>query len=125
MLHSYISYINRFRAVSNSLKEPITVDSSVKLSVGYIAHLCKVGEILETILLTQHNLDQMEKFVDFVQAENDLDAIEKLLSNEFQSSAVKLRPGSGRMSSTFIGTDENRDIGQLIQLREIQNFSKT
>lgn len=62
--------------------EQITVDSSVKLSVGYIAHLCKVGEILETILLTQHNLDQMEKFVDFVQAESDLDAIEKLMSNE-------------------------------------------
>ena len=79
---SYISYINCFQTVSNSLKEPITVDSSVKLSVGYIAHLCKVGEILETILLTQHNLDQMEKFVDFVQAEDDLDAIEKLLSNE-------------------------------------------
>ena len=78
---SYITYIISFQTVSNSHKEPITVDSSVKLSVGYIAHLCKVGEILETILLTQHNLDQMEKFVDFVQAEDDLDAIEKLLSS--------------------------------------------
>ena len=44
-------------------KKTISPDSIVKLSVGYIAHLCKVGEILETILLTQHNLDQMDKFL--------------------------------------------------------------
>jgi len=58
----------------------LTADSPVTVSIGYIAHLAKVGEILEMILLAQHNLDQMERFVAFITAKDtDLTAVEALL----------------------------------------------
>jgi len=59
----------------------ISEDSSVDLSVGYVTHLCKVGEILETMLLVQHNTNQMERFLNFVSNEKevDLDSISKLI----------------------------------------------
>ena len=43
----------------------------VELSVGYITHLCKVGEILESILLVQHNMDQMERFLEFLSSKTE------------------------------------------------------
>ena len=60
--------------------DKLSPDSPVTVSIGYIAHLAKVGEILEMILLTQHNLDQMERFVAFITAnDTDLDVVEALL----------------------------------------------
>ena len=41
----------------------ISSDSSVDYSLSYIYHLCKVKELLEPIVLVQHNMDQMEKFI--------------------------------------------------------------
>lgn len=51
------------------------------MSVGYVTHLCKVGEILETMLLVQHNTDQMERFLDFISNvdEIDFDSISELI----------------------------------------------
>ena len=43
-------------------KENICEDSCIDYSLGYLYHLVKVKELLEPILLTQHNLDQMENF---------------------------------------------------------------
>ena len=43
-------------------KENICEDSCIDYSIGYLHHLVKVKELLEPILLTQHNLDQMENF---------------------------------------------------------------
>ena len=62
-------------------KGKISEDSSVDLSVGYVTHLCKVGEILETMLLVQHNTNQMENFLDFISngEKVDFDSISKLI----------------------------------------------
>ena len=64
--------IHRIRVVE-AVKGKISDDSSVDLSVGYVTHLCKVGEILETMLLVQHNTNQMERFLDFISNEKEID----------------------------------------------------
>ena len=47
-------------------KSTICEDSAVEYSVGYIHHLFKVRELLEPILLTKHNMEQMELFIQLI-----------------------------------------------------------
>jgi len=49
-------------------KSTICEDSAVEYSVGYIHHLFKVRELLEPILLTKHNMEQMELFIQLIRS---------------------------------------------------------
>jgi len=52
-------------------KEKLSAESSVDLSRAYVHHLTNVKEILAHILLMTHNLDQMNRFVEFIRSDDD------------------------------------------------------